>query len=92
MVRKARQTLAEQKKESTPEKKSKIEVVILGIDEGEGTVNDILQEVCKDLNVKCPAINVHEAWISDQDIEKGTLTISNVFYCFSRALAESKSP
>ena len=77
MVRKARQTLAEQKKESTPEKKSKIEVVILGIDEGEGTVNDILQGVCKKLDTKCTSINVKEAWISDQDIEKRTLTISN---------------
>ena len=77
MVRNARNTLVEQKKESPTVKKSKIEVVILGIDEGEGTVNDILQEVCKDLNVKCTSINVQEAWISDQDIEKGTLTISN---------------
>ena len=77
MVRKARQTLAEQKKESTPEKKSKIEVVILGIDEGEGTVNDILHGVCKKLDTKCTSINVKEAWISDQDIEKRTLTISN---------------
>ena len=66
-----------EKKESPTVKKSKIEVVILGIDEGEGTVNDILQGVCKDLNVKCTSINVQEAWISDQDIEKGTLTISN---------------
>ena len=77
MVRNARNTLVEQKKESPTVKKSKIEVVILGIDEGEGTVNDILQGVCKDLNVKCTSINVQEAWISDQDIEKGTLTISN---------------
>ena len=52
MVRNARNTLVEQKKESPTVKKSKIEVVILGIDEGEGTVNDILQGVCKDLNVK----------------------------------------
>ena len=77
MVRKARGTLAEQKKESTPAKKSKIELVVLGIDEGGGTVNDILQEVCKDLDIKCTSINVQEAWISDQDIEKKTLTISN---------------
>ena len=77
MVRNARKTLVEQKKESSSVKKSKIEVVILGIDEGEGTVNDILTGVCKDLNIKCTSINIKEAWISDQDIEKGTLTISN---------------
>ena len=35
MVRNARNTLVEQKKESPTVKKSKIEVVILGIDEGE---------------------------------------------------------
>ena len=77
MVRNARKTLVEQKKESSSVKKSKIEVVILGIDEGEGTVNDILTEVCKDLKIKCTSINVREAWISDQDIEKGTLVVSN---------------
>ena len=77
MVRNARKTLVEQKKESQSVKKSKIEVVILGIDEGEGTVNDILTEVCKDLDIKCTSINIQEAWISDQDIEKGILTISN---------------
>ena len=77
MVRKARGTFVEQKKELPSVKISKIEVVILGIDEGEGTVNDILTEVCKDLKIKCTSINVREAWISDQDIEKGTLVVSN---------------
>jgi ribosomal protein S6--L-glutamate ligase len=77
MVRRARGTLVEQKKEPKKEVKSKIEIIILGIDEGEGTVNDILAGVCKDLKIKCTSINVQEAWVSDQDIDKGTLTISN---------------
>ena len=78
MIRKARGTLVEAKQE-LPKKsdKTKIEVIILGIDEGEGTVNDILSSVCKNLNIKCTSINVEETWISDQDIEKGTLTVSN---------------
>jgi len=78
MIRKARGTLAEAKQELPKRtEKSKIEVIILGIDEGEGTVNDILSDVCKNLNIKCTSINVEETWISDQDVEKGTLTISN---------------
>ena len=51
MVRKARGTLTEEKTTIKKEEKTKIEVVILGIDEGEGTVNEILQQVCKELKV-----------------------------------------
>ncbi|SVC85230.1 uncharacterized protein METZ01_LOCUS338084, partial [marine metagenome] len=79
MIRNARKTVVESKTggEKVGTTKTKIEVVILGIDEGDGTVNEILQGVCKDLDIKCTSINIQEAWISDQDIEKGTLTVSN---------------
>ena len=78
MIRKARGTLAEAKQELPKEsEKTKISVIVLGVDESEQTVNAILKDVCDDLDIKCISVNVEEAWISDQDIEKGTLTISN---------------
>ena len=78
MIRKARGTLAEAKQELPKEsEKTKITVIVLGIDESEQTVNAILKDVCDDLDIKCISVNVEEAWISDQDIEKGILTISN---------------
>ena len=76
MIRRARQVVREEKHE-LPDKKSKIEVVVLGIDQGENTVNKIISEVCEDLGIKQISVNVEEAWVSDQDIEKGILTVSN---------------
>ena len=76
MIRRARQVVREEKHE-LPDKKSKIEVVVLGIDQGENTVNKIISEVCEDLGIKQISVNVEEAWISDQDVEMGTLTVSN---------------
>ena len=78
MIRKARGTLVEAKQElPAAADKSKIEVIILGVDDGEGTVMDIISDVCKELEIKQTSVNVEEAWISDQDVEKGTLAISN---------------
>ena len=77
MVRSARGSLVEATKESPKPDKTKIEIVILGVEEGEGTVNEILQGVCDEKGIKCTSVNVQAAWISDQDIEKGILTVSN---------------
>ena len=51
MIRKARGTLAEAKQELPKEsEKTKITVIVLGIDESEQTVNAILKDICDDLD------------------------------------------
>jgi RimK family alpha-L-glutamate ligase len=41
-------------------------------------VSNMIAAVCKDRGIECHVINVREAWVSQNDLEKGTLTISNV--------------
>jgi RimK family alpha-L-glutamate ligase len=40
-------------------------------------VSNMIEAACKDAGIECHIINVREAWISKNDLEKGTLTISN---------------
>ena len=40
-------------------------------------VSNMIASACKDMGVECHIINVKEAWVSKNDLEKGTLTISN---------------
>ena len=41
-------------------------------------VSNMIYNVCKSKNIECHIINVKEVWISKNDLEKGSLTISNV--------------
>ena len=40
-------------------------------------VSNMIDSACKDMGVECHVINVKDAWVSKNDLEKGTLTISN---------------
>ena len=38
----------------------------------------MIVDACKSMGIECHIVNVREAWISQNDLEKGTLTVSNV--------------
>jgi len=40
-------------------------------------VSNMIDSACKDMGVECHVINVKDAWVSKNDLEKGTLIISN---------------
>lgn len=41
-------------------------------------VSNMIQRACDKRDIPCYVINTNEAWISKNDLEKGTLTISNI--------------
>ena len=41
-------------------------------------VSNMIVDACKSMGIECHIVNVREAWISQNDLEKGTLTVSNV--------------
>jgi len=41
-------------------------------------VSNMIDDVCKKRGIECHVINVKDAWVSKNDLEKGSLTISNV--------------
>jgi RimK family alpha-L-glutamate ligase len=60
--------------------KSNIQVAVLtklNVDSKAIVSNKILKE-CKKRNIPCHIINTSEAWISKNDLEKGTLLVSNI--------------
>jgi RimK family alpha-L-glutamate ligase len=60
--------------------KSNIQVAVLtklNVDSKSIVSNKILKE-CKKRNIPCHIINTSEAWISKNDLEKGTLLVSNI--------------
>jgi RimK family alpha-L-glutamate ligase len=60
--------------------KSNIEVAVLtklNADSKSIVTNMILKE-CKKRNIPCHIINTSEAWVSKNDLEKGTLLVSNI--------------
>ena len=44
----------------------------------EEVVANQLKKYADKKNITCHLINTREAWVSDNDLEKGTLTISNI--------------
>jgi RimK family alpha-L-glutamate ligase len=60
--------------------KSNIQVAVLtklNVDSKAIVSNKILKE-CKKRNIPCHIINTSEAWVSKNDLEKGTLLVSNI--------------
>ena len=60
--------------------RSDIQVAILTkIDaDSKAVVSNMILKVCKKRNIPCHIINTSEAWVSKNDLEKGTLLISNI--------------
>ena len=60
--------------------RSEIQVAILTkVDAtSKNVVSKMIEAECKRRNIPCFIINTSEAWISKNDLEKGTLTISNI--------------
>lgn len=54
-----------------------LHIVVLGKSDSDGTFADILKDVCKKKNIKYTLININDAWISAEDVEKGYVTVRN---------------
>lgn len=61
-----------------PLEQKELHVVVLGKGSEEGTFADLAEVVCKEKGIKYNLINVEEAWISQKDVEIGSVTIQNV--------------
>ena len=61
-----------------PLEQKELHVVVLGKGGEEGTFADLAEVVCKEKDIKYNLINVEEAWISQKDVEIGSVTIQNV--------------
>mgnify|MGYP001217679506 FL=1 len=61
-------------------KRSEIQVAILSKinADSKSVVSNMILAECKKRNISCHLINTSEAWVSKNDLEKGTLTISNI--------------
>ena len=55
-----------------------LHIVVLGKGGEEGTFADLAEEVAKKKGIRHDLINVEEAWISQKDVEIGSVTIQNV--------------
>ena len=60
--------------------RSEIQVAILTKinADSKSVVSNMIQKECKRRNIPCYIINTSEAWVSKNDLEKGTLLISNI--------------
>jgi len=60
--------------------RSEIQVAILSKinADSKSVVSNMILAECKKRNIPCHLINTSEAWVSKNDLEKGTLTISNI--------------
>ena len=60
--------------------RSEIQVAILTkVDaNSKSIVSNMIAKECKSRNIPCHIINTSEAWVSKNDLEKGTLLISNI--------------
>ena len=55
-----------------------LHIVVLGKGGEEGTFADLAEEVAKKKGIRHDLINVEDAWISQKDVEIGSVTIQNV--------------
>ena len=46
--------------------------------DSKSVVSNMILKECKKRNIPCHIINTSEAWVSKNDLEKGTLLISNI--------------
>ena len=56
---------------------AKLHITVLGKGESDGTFAGIMEKVCKKRNLKYTFVDMAEAWISQSDIEIGSVTIQN---------------
>ena len=61
-----------------PLEQNELHIVVLGKGGEEGTFADLAETVAKKKNIKYDLVNVDEAWISQKDVEIGSVTIQNV--------------
>ena len=55
-----------------------LHVVVLGSGDGDGTFADIVEEVSVKRNIKYDFVDITKAWITDSDIDVGTVKLRNV--------------
>ena len=46
--------------------------------DSKSVVSNMILKECKRRNIACHIINTSEAWVSKNDLEKGTLLVSNI--------------
>ena len=61
-----------------PLEQDELHIVVLGKGGEEGTFADLAETVAKKKNIKYDLVNVDDAWISQKDVEIGSVTIQNV--------------
>ncbi len=59
-------------------KEEKLHIVVIGKDNGENTFAGIIGDLCKKKKIDFNFIDVTEAWISNRDVEIGTVEIQNI--------------
>ena len=69
------QFIAEEKKE---EVKLQVAVLTRVKSDNPELVSNMIFNACKKQNIECHIVNVREAWVSKNDLEKSSLTISNI--------------
>jgi glutathione synthase/RimK-type ligase-like ATP-grasp enzyme len=60
-----------------PLEQEELHIVVLGKGGEEGTFAELAETVAKKKNIKYNLVNVEEAWISQKDVEIGSVTIQN---------------
>jgi RimK family alpha-L-glutamate ligase len=55
-----------------------LHIVVLGSGDGDGTFADIVEEVSVKRNIKYDFVDITKAWITDSDIDVGTVKLRNV--------------
>jgi RimK family alpha-L-glutamate ligase len=73
-----RSFLVEEPKSNKKEDKVQVAVLSKGTYKNPKVVNNLIASVCEKKGIECYIINVKESWVSKNDIEKSTITISNV--------------
>lgn len=64
--------------EVKPEEKIQVAVLTRVRSKKPELVSNMIATVCAEKDVECHIINVRDAWVSQNDLEKGRLTVSNV--------------
>lgn len=68
------------KEEQQPLKEVDIQVAVLTKvrSKNKELVSNMIASACEKMGIECYVVNVRDAWVSKNDLEKGTLTISNI--------------
>jgi len=63
--------------EKKPEVNIQVAVLTKVRSKNKELVSNMIADVCKSRGIECHVINIRDAWVSKNDLEKGSLTISN---------------